>query len=178
MRAWRATTKHCGVCVKEGRHLKGPKPKQTRLALQRDMRSPLRRAIESDDRGEIAGELVARVAKQPDGCWIWQGRVKDGYGVVRVGGRDLSAHRLMAHVCFGASAAPVVHHACANRRCISPMHLSYVTQFENNAEMLARTHFLERIAALESALRAVAPNHPLVTLGGTPKAKEVPLRSA
>lgn len=64
-----------------------------------------------------------------------------------------------------------VHHKCAEPLCFNPIHLQVVQPHENTAEMLERRYYLQRIADLETALRLVAPSHPLVAPhpGGMPQ---------
>lgn len=73
-------------------------------------------------------------------------------------------HRMVYMLALGEeipSHVPV-HHKCGNTRCVEPSHLQAVTTIENTAEMMERNHYLGRIAALESALADVFPNHPLL----------------
>jgi hypothetical protein len=100
-------------------------------------------------------------------CWVWTGSsCKDGYPRHRVGGRQQLVHRLALGAQMGGAdiGRTPVHHACGNRKCVNPDHLQLVTTAENNAEMLARTAFLSRIADLEAALAALDPHHPLLAV--------------
>lgn len=132
------------------------------IERREQMKSPLRRAIESADHDQIICSIKART-KLVRGCWIWQGRIRDGYPEVRVGQRTVAVHRLTLEAKWrrplGNQAA---HHVCAVTACVNPDHLQPVTARENTAEMLARTYMVQRIADLEAALLAANPSHPLL----------------
>jgi hypothetical protein len=69
-------------------------------------------------------------------CWLWTGATRSGgYGVFRDGTRSVSAHRFAWELEHGlipsepgsdgkASVPWLVSHACGNRRCVRPDHLS------------------------------------------------------
>jgi len=127
--------------------------------VKRDMRSPLRIAIESGDAESAISILKQSTVTDANGCWTWTGRLgRDGYSRPSVGGRVVSGHRLMATLVYGdLKGSAVVHHKCANRQCINPDHLQPVSHRENVAEMLQRNYYLSRIEELERALECVDP---------------------
>lgn len=129
------------------------------------MKSPVRRAVEANDRqGIIAGALSGSIVTE-SGCWEWQAaRSPRGYPVIGQGGKGGFVHR---HVAAATLGRPIpksepVHHKCANPPCVNPEHLQPVTHRENIAEMFERNYYLGRIAALEAALREVRPDHPVL----------------
>ena len=75
-----------------------------------------------------------------DGCWPWTGaKRQDGYGVVRIKGVLMKAHRVawamshggQIHRWFSHSWSLVVDHLCGNKGCCNPKHLEAVTQSVN-----------------------------------------------
>ncbi len=82
-------------------------------------------------------------------CWLWLRPLqKGGYGRIRVGGKDLSAHRYF----FEASNGPippglVLDHLCNEASCVNPSHLEAVTQKENLHRKIARqrAHHRDRL---------------------------------
>jgi hypothetical protein len=73
-------------------------------------------------------------------CWPWLGCIAtDGYGTIKIDGKQLKAHRLSYLVNIGQIPDGfVVDHICENKSCVNPDHLEAVSQkvntirFENN----------------------------------------------
>lgn len=91
-------------------------------------------------RGEL---LLARFwakVKVGDGCWEWvANRNPAGYGLLKVEGRMMSAHRLSWELLRGRipDGIQVLHH-CDNPSCIRPDHLFLGTQSDNLNDMVRK----------------------------------------
>ena len=73
------------------------------------------------------------------GCWEWQGTMLDGYGVARVDGRRVGAHRV-AYTLMVGDIGPglfVCHH-CDNKRCVRPDHLFVGTVQDNVNDYISK----------------------------------------
>jgi hypothetical protein len=81
-----------------------------------------------------------------DGCWIWQGTMRDdGYGLFSVTGVSFRAHRIayeievdsipegmtLDHTCHNADPNCIAGSKCPHRRCVNPAHLEPATLEEN-----------------------------------------------
>jgi hypothetical protein len=65
-------------------------------------------------------------------CWLWNGRLYDGYGYVTVNGKFTGAHRWF----YEQNVGPVpdehhLHHLCWNRSCVNFKHCQPVTPAEH-----------------------------------------------
>lgn len=69
----------------------------------------------------------------PDECWPWLAcRMKDGYGVFRLGGELKKAHRIAYELIKGEIPEGLqLDHICRNTSCVNPSHLEAVTCREN-----------------------------------------------
>lgn len=76
--------------------------------------------------------LWARVQKT-EACWLWQGMTsRKGYGLLRVDGRTVQAHRMAYELAHGAIPADLcVCHRCDTPRCVNPDHLFLGTHQDN-----------------------------------------------
>jgi hypothetical protein len=84
-----------------------------------------------------------------DGCWEWQGALRDGYGIFRHPSLpSQQAHRIAYELLEGPIPPGLeLDHLCRNRRCIRPDHLEPVTHKVNllrgegfAAKRAAQTH--------------------------------------
>jgi hypothetical protein len=80
--------------------------------------------------------LMARVQEDANGCWVYPGTNRSGYGQISIGSRG--AHRVFGThvVTYTHFVAPVpdglqLDHLCRNRACCNPWHLEPVTCQEN-----------------------------------------------
>jgi hypothetical protein len=126
-------------------------------------------AVSSGDAETVLAYIRDRVTISPLGCWEWNNATnRDGYAVLkfRVGPKTVTrgVHRLSAEAWLGGLPEGwPVHHVCAVRKCVSPLHLQSVSPQANTAEMLHRRAYERRILDLEEALREVYPTHPLLS---------------
>lgn len=80
--------------------------------------------------------------EKTEGCWNWTGAVYGGgYGNLNAGpdGGYVRAHRFSYELHHG----PIPHgqlvmHACDNRRCVNPAHLSLGTHRDNTRDAMAK----------------------------------------
>jgi hypothetical protein len=86
----------------------------------------------------IQSRFWSKVARRDiDECWEWQAHCVDGYGVLKVDGRDMKAHRISWLLASGSDQIPaghVVMHSCDNPPCVNPAHLSVGTVADNNSD--------------------------------------------
>ena len=76
-------------------------------------------------------------------CIDWPFGTTNGYGVARVNGRNIGAHRLSCTLAHGKPASPELEaaHNCGRRLCVNPHHLRWDTAVGNQADRLAHgTH--------------------------------------
>lgn len=89
--------------------------------------------------------FIAQVDPQPNGCWLWTGRVKEnGYAQFSVNARLTYVHRWVVQffrgpIPPGAEVDHLCHtpeectggSVCAHRRCVNPDHLAVTTHTIN-----------------------------------------------
>jgi hypothetical protein len=75
----------------------------------------------------------SRIQPLESGCWEWTGtRWRDGYGAIRLDGRQQRAHRIIYELLVGPIPAGLVpDHLCRNHWCVNPLHIEPVTNREN-----------------------------------------------
>lgn len=82
--------------------------------------------------------FAGNVNRTESGCWEWQGKLRNGYGLIGEKGpakskrKQVKAHRYSYE--FFRSTIPeglTIDHLCRNRKCVNPFHLQPVTRGEN-----------------------------------------------
>jgi len=81
---------------------------------------------------------------QTEVCWLWIGSLKSAtgrnqYGMVRFGGKRISAHRASWLLHFGEIPTGLcVLHKCDNPRCVRPDHLFLGTNSDNQRDCVSK----------------------------------------
>jgi hypothetical protein len=129
-----------------------------------DRRGPIERALSTRDRDLLITTVESRSASDGNGCWVWKGaKNQNGYAYC---GR-LASHHIVHRIVAWAEAGfpgelrtfPPVGHACGQRACVNPQHLSPVTSHMNSIEASLRNALLRRIKALEEVVRLFDAEH-------------------
>lgn len=90
-----------------------------------------------------------------DGCWEWKAATRSGYGVIKVGGRSVSAHRLSWYLEHGEWPKKLVCHRCDNKLCVRPDHLYDGSHSDNLQDVIDKTngkHFAKGSSVASSKL--------------------------
>lgn len=113
--------------------------------------------------------LAKWIIVSPNGCWIWGGKLRYGYGQVSVGRRHEGkkrAHRWAYELLHGPIPDGLtLDHLCRVRSCVNPAHLEPVSVRENTLRG-------EGITAKNSRMVACALGHPFVWTGTQRKCAE------
>lgn len=91
---------------------------------------------------ELLLKIQSRLIEQPNGCQEWSGkRNGKGYGLMKVGGRWVKVHRLVALATYGEGGPLALHH-CDNPPCCKAEHLYLGTVSDNMQDAVKRGHFV------------------------------------
>lgn len=122
---------NCIICNKEfsvKQHLKGNAKYCSRKCT----------GISQQNTKEHIWSLIDK--KGPDECWPWLGwAYKNGYGGIRIQGKDYLPHRLAYELVNGIIPnGLLVRHTCDNPPCCNPSHLLIGTAQDNSMDMVDR----------------------------------------
>ena len=94
----------------------------------------------------------------PKKCWPWASLSHHyfGYGMIRVGGRTVTAHRAIWEISRGPiPAGMLVCHMCDNPACCNPEHLFLGTAKDNALDMMRKGRHWSKGKTLSEAHRQV-----------------------
>jgi hypothetical protein len=134
--------KYVGLCAGHKNQIQ--QGRATRDNLKAFTRAPAR-----INKKPLHDRFFSKVEKT-ETCWNWTGTLVQGYGCTSVNGRSKRAHRVSYELLVGPlEQATILHHKCANRKCVNPDHLQVVSYTENMAEMFERNAYIKKIKFLE-----------------------------
>jgi len=83
--------------------------------------------------------LEEKLVPNANGCLEWIGNLdKDGYGLIRDGGKRLRTHRVAWMLHYGETPTLNVLHKCDNPRCCRVDHLFLGTNADNVADKVSK----------------------------------------
>lgn len=89
----------------------------------------------------VMERIFDKITPEPNtGCWLWCGCAdKDGYGFVRVDGKNKKVHRVIFERHNGSiNAKTLVCHTCDTPSCVNPLHLYAGTNSDNQIDAAIR----------------------------------------
>lgn len=121
----------------------------------------------------LRDRLLSKIAVDAAGCFLWQaGCSRLGYGVIRIGNRNVTAHRASYSAFRRAIPEGLdVCHRCDVRNCINPAHLFLGTHAENMRDAVEKGRF----ARGEAKPSAVLTDEQVIELVQRYNAGELPL---
>lgn len=112
---------------------------------------------DSVKRGVIAGEPCKYVAGhqcrrsaeerfwekvtkgERDECWLWEGAISNGYGMMKIGNKAIGAHRISYELAYGGLSDELdICHTCDVGLCVNPNHLFQGTTKDNIDDCLKK----------------------------------------
>jgi len=126
--------------------------------------------------GTLRERIFSKLLVDPSGCLLWQGALRNGYGVVGVqrdgAWRADYVHRLMYEMFAGPIPdGLVIDHLCRVRSCGSPAHLEPVTNYENRMRGFSPAAVAARATACPSG-HPYAPRNTYVGPDGSRKCRQ------
>ncbi len=94
---------------------------------------PLKPIREHSKHGKSLAQRLEDSTSKGDGCWEWNSTRNDqGYGVMRINGQQVRAHRKAFEIARGPIPPGMfLDHICRNRGCVRPDHLRIATAKQN-----------------------------------------------
>lgn len=88
----------------------------------------------------IKERFFDKIEKSDDGCWNWiAGKNSAGYGVLKISGKSVYAHRLSFELFIGPIPEGLcVCHQCDKRGCVRPDHFFLGTKADNWNDMIRK----------------------------------------
>lgn len=81
---------------------------------------------------DLKKKIIGRKETDKNDCWNWSGAKRKGYGMIKVGMKQMSVHRVLYEILVAPiPEGYVIDHLCRNKSCINPAHLQPVTSKEN-----------------------------------------------
>lgn len=98
--------------------------------FQANLRNSMSRPHFTDE--QFATAFAAKIRIADNGCHVWTGATRDGYGTIKRRGKMETAH-LIALELAGVKIPPgkEADHTCRNRACVNVAHLELVSHAEN-----------------------------------------------
>lgn len=88
---------------------------------------------------DIEDRFWSRVNKgEVNQCWKWKAATSNGYGMMRVIGKQIYAHRISYLLLHGDLPKGLICHKCDNRGCVNPNHLYLGDHSTNNNDRSIR----------------------------------------
>lgn len=79
-----------------------------------------------------------KISSDTQTCWEWQAGKIEGYGSIRINGKNCRAHRFSWLIAHGDPGKLHVLHTCDNPACVNPNHLFLGTHLQNMQDKHAK----------------------------------------